>query len=287
LVTRLGGSRESGYNGTVIIYKEGSPSGSVLIPQVSHAWLAWQLSAHWGNRRFVRPSPQSEVLAAIMLHDVGWTEFDTDPGIDGNGRPITFDRMPVARQLELWRANVARSALHSRYCGLLVAAHFSRMAEQRAADLLERGETSDARATTSFRAEMERLQSGWREELKRDARYEKSLRGPGWQANRKLLVACDKVSVYACGSFPSPFTIEVMTATGDLETITFDEIDERVWRVRPWPLRGDKARLRCEGRRVPNPHFRSAAELRDALNNAPVERLTFVLVRPSVPKKKA
>jgi hypothetical protein len=271
----------------VIIFREGSPSGSVLIPQVSHAWLAWQLVAHWGNRRFIRPSPQSEVLTATMLHDIGWTDFDSDPGVDGDGRPVTFDRMPVNRQLDLWRTSVTRAALHARYCGLLVAAHFTKMAEKRATDLLESGSTNDARATTSFRAEMERLQSGWREDLKRDARYQKSLRGPGWEVNRRILVACDKVSVFLCGCFGSPFTIEAMTSSGELETITFEEIDDRVWRVRPWPLRGDKARLRCEGRRVTTTSFRTGADLREALISAPVERLTFVLARPSVPKKKA
>ena len=73
----------------MFLHRERESSGALLIPQSSHAWLAWQLASHWGNRRFVRPAPRAEVLAAVLLHDSGWTEFDTDPGIDSTGGVIT------------------------------------------------------------------------------------------------------------------------------------------------------------------------------------------------------
>ena len=41
-----------------------SPRGPLAIPQASHAWMAWQIARHWGNRRFARPTPAAEVLAA-------------------------------------------------------------------------------------------------------------------------------------------------------------------------------------------------------------------------------
>ncbi len=66
-------------------------SGRSLIPQSSHAWLAWQLASRWGNRRFVRPAPGRGARGGL-LHD--WAgPSSIDPGrLDW--RPVTFDRMP-------------------------------------------------------------------------------------------------------------------------------------------------------------------------------------------------
>ena len=130
------------YNAPMFLHDTGDPARTIAIPQASHAWLAWQLAEHWGNRRFNRPLPRAEVLAAVMLHDSGWNDFDVAPGIDDDGRPKTFDRMDVETHLEIWRKSVGRAALVSRYAGLLVANHFCRMAEVKTADLLSRGDTT-------------------------------------------------------------------------------------------------------------------------------------------------
>ena len=49
----------------MFLFREGDPTGTYLIPQASHSWLAWQVAEHWGNRTFVRPAPRAEVLAAV------------------------------------------------------------------------------------------------------------------------------------------------------------------------------------------------------------------------------
>jgi len=229
----------------MFLHRENDPAGPLLISQGSHAWLAWQLAEHWGNRRFARPAPRSEVLAAVFLHDAGWTHFDSDPGIDEEGRPITFDRMPVVEHLEIWRRSVAGAASYSRYAGLLVAAHFGGLVERKTAVLLERGDTTGARSAQAFRAEMERLQAASREALLVDPRYQPYL------------------------------------ASGEVQKIGFEALDGTAWRVRPWPLEGDRLRLHCEGRRLAKTTFSSSEELQEALARAPIERTTFTLSRPS------
>jgi len=253
----------------------------VLIPQVSHSWLAWQLAEHWGNRRFARPAPRAEVLAAVLLHDCGWTEFDSDPGIDATGRPRAFDRMPVQEHLEVWRASVSRAALYCRYAALLVATHFASLAEVKTRDLLDLGDTEAARRVQVFGAEMMRRRGAWREALANDARFQPYIDGTGWQVNTSLLVACDRVAVFLCASLPSPWTAETATSSGETETLEFTQIDNRAWRVRPWPFQGDRVRLQCEGRRVSRLEFSSGEELRKVLQQSPVDRLSFALVRPS------
>jgi hypothetical protein len=265
----------------MFLYREHDPSGALLIPQTSHAWLAWQLADHWGNRRFVRPAPRAEVLAAILLHDSGWVEFDADPGVDDGGRPTTFDRMPVNEHLDIWRRSVVRAASYSRYAALLVAEHFATLIERKTADLLGRGDTGGARVAQAFHAEIERLQATWRESLTVDARYQPYIEGSAWQANSMLLSACDRASVYLCGSIDSSFRVGAQSPSGEVVNIEFDGSDGLSWRVHPWPLEGDRLRLHCEGRRVRASGFATGEELREALIRAPIERLTFTLQRPS------
>jgi len=265
----------------VFIYREGDPSGTYLIPQVSHAWLAWQLAQHWGNRSFARPAPLPETLAAVLLHDSGWIDFDEAPTIDEEGRPRGFDRMPVADHLAIWRKSVSRCAQYSRYAGLLVAAHFAGMAERKLGDLLERNENPGARLTQTFSAEMEGLERTWRENLESDARYQAYLSGQGRMVNARLLDACDRISVYLCASFPSPFDVQGESAAGETATITFEAVDETTWRVHPWPLQGERLRLRCEGRRLNASSFDTVAEFQETFAHAPTVRLVLTLLRAS------
>jgi hypothetical protein len=265
----------------MFLYREDDPSGTYLIPQTSHSWLAWQVAEHWGNRSFARPAPKAETLAAILVHDGGWSDIDEAPLLDEDGRPRTFDRMPAGEHLAIWRSSILRAAQHSRYAGLLVASHFVGMAERKLDDLLERGDTSAARATQSFVAEMERHQSSWTEQLATDPRYRAFLQGNEWQVNSRLLDSCDRISVYLCASLPSPFEVRAQTRTGETEIITFEAVDAATWRVRPWPLHGARLQIHCEGRRLATAKFGSEGEFRETLRRAPTVRLTFSLVRSS------
>jgi hypothetical protein len=239
------------------------------------------VAQHWGNRSFARPAPLPETLAAVLLHDCGWSEFDEFPTLDAENRPRTFDRMPVAEHLAIWRKSVSRCAQYNRYAGLLVAAHFAAMAERKIDDLLERGDTAGARMTQSFAAEMEGLERSWREDLEVDARYQAYLTGHGRQVNALLLDACDRISVYLCASLPSPFDVCGESANGETMHITLDKVDDTSWRVHPWPLQGERLRLQCEGRRLPIPSFQSLAEFEKTFAHAPTVRLVFTLLRPS------
>jgi len=265
----------------MFLHREHDPNGPFAIPQTSHAWLAWQIAEHWGNRRFARAAPRAEVLAAAMLHDSGWVAFDVHPSVDETGRPRTFDRMEVTVHLDIWRDCVRRAGLHARYAGLLVASHFAGLAERKTQDLLDRGETDAARSVQVFRAEMERLQAGWEEELATDARYETCLRGTGRAINAQILESVDRISVHLCANLGSPFRADGLSPAGDTLPIEFEAVDATTWRVSPWPLEGDRLRVQVEGRRLPRARFERDDVLHEALARARVSRLTFQLLRPS------
>lgn len=265
----------------MFLHDTGDPSRTIAIPQASHAWLAWQLAEHWGNRRFNRPLPRAEVLAAVMLHDSGWTEFDPEPGIDPRGRPRTFDNMELETHLGIWRTSVTHAALNSRYAGLLVARHFAEMATVKSADYLERGDVAAGRLVESFRAEMERRQTSWIEALASDARYQDCLEGPRRNSNAAILTLADRASVFLCGSLAPKFQLTAPIAGGGYEPVTVTALDRTNWRVDPWPMEGDRVRLQCEGRLLPRRNFESAADFHTLLGRAPVERLSFTLLRAS------
>jgi hypothetical protein len=265
----------------MFLHREGDPAGTYLISQTSHSWLAWQVAEHWGNRRFARPAPRAETVAAILLHDCGWTEFDDAPSLDGDGRPRTFDKLPVAEHLAIWRKSVLGAAQHSRYSGLLVSAHFAAMAERKLESLLEKDDTAGARLAQSFVAEMGRLGDSWTEDLATDGRYQPFLDGRGREVNIRLLNACDRISVFICASLSSPFEVRAQNPRGETETITFDLVDAMTWRVDPWPLQGERLNLHCEGRRLASSHFESEEEFRKAVTHARTVRLSFTLLRSS------
>lgn len=265
----------------MFIHREGDPAGSYLVPQTSHAWLAWQIAEHWGNRDFARPAPRAETLAAVLLHDCGWTDFDATPTLDPTGRPRTFDRMPVEDHLEIWRTSVARAAQYSRYSAMLVAGHFAAMAERKTADLLDRDDTKSARSTQAFSAEMGRRRDSWCEELAVDSRYAPFLSETDSRANALLLDACDRISVLLCASLPSPFDVRAVSSSGEVEELLVESVDVTTWRLTPWPLEGERLRIHCEGRRLANTTFSSAEELQETVSRAPVERLVFNLLRSS------
>ncbi len=264
----------------MFLYREDAVSGAWAISQASHSWMAWQLACHWGNRRFPRPAPWAEVAAAVLLHDGGWTEYDTAPGIDSDGRPVTFDRMEVGAHLNIWRSCVTRVAIHSRYAALLVAAHFAELARRKAAELLSSEDNAGARSTQAFSAEMERLQDGWMEELKADARYDAVLEGRGRRVNSAVLGACDLMSVMLCASMPFSFPARALNRDGEMEDMTITTVSERVFKMSPWPFEGTRLKVHCEGRHLRNIRFPSVGAFRENLSRAKVERVAFEFVRP-------
>jgi len=264
----------------MFLYREDAASGAWVIPQASHSWLAWQLASHWGNRRFPRPVPRAECGAAVLLHDCGWTEYDVAPAIDSEGRPVTFDRMAVVEHLDIWRASVARTAIHSRYASLLVAAHFADLAQRKASDLLASGDTAGARLTQAFRAEMERLQDGWIEELEIDARYDKALEGEGRKINAAVLAACDLISVMLCASIPFTIPVHGVNSTSKIEELKITSVEERVFKMSPWPFEGTRIKVHCEGRHLRTIRFSSLEVFHETLMRSRIERLDFEFVRP-------
>ncbi len=247
---------------------------AVLVTQASHAWLAWQLADHWGNRRFARPAPRPEVLAAVQLQAIGFCELDERPTLDPGGRPSTLAGLPDADLVAAWRSSLRRLALCSRYAALLAAAHFEAVAASRS-HITPSAELDQFLAGTS--ATIER----WQGELTGEARYQPFLEGPTLNANLRLLAASLELATRLCGGPGEPFTVEVCDADGEPLEVLFSWLDRQTLRGRPWPFAGDRVRVRCEGKLLGRLELASQAELEGELARAPSRRLETALLRSS------
>lgn len=266
-----------GYYESMFLFRETDPSGPWVISQNSHAWMAWQIARHWGNRGFPRASIRGETEAAVLLHDSGWTEYDRFPELDEDGRIRTFDRMRARAHLQLWRESVARAEDLSRYAANLVAAHFVRLSRRKSSDLIAAGDVVEARKVKAFEAEMEGLRAGWRESMIVDSRYAEALEGPGFEINSMILSSCDRLAVFFCASMSGGFDIEALDAGGVKRKIRLRRRGPRSFSLSPWPFEGSRFKVHCDMKRLRSAMFRSREDCGRALNAAPVERLGIQL----------
>ncbi len=255
----------------------------LAIPQASHAFMAWQVALHWGNRLVARPAPRAETLAAVLLHDSGWGEFDAAPEPDGAGRPRTFDRMRPERHLEIWRRCIALARAHATYAGLLVAMHFARMAAWKISDLEGIGDAEGLAEARRFADHARGVVRACTEALAADPRYAHALDGPGLERNAGVLGACDRLAVYLCAGMTGPFALTGHARNGDPVEIAIRPVDARTIRLRPWPLEGRGLTVHCEARRIEARPYAGAEEVAAALAAAPRHRFTATLLPPGEP----
>ncbi len=259
-----------------------APGRWIAVAQASHGLLAWQIAAHWGVRPFPRPSPRAETLAAVLLHDAGWTAFDADPGVDGEGRPRTFDRMPAGPHLEIWERSVSLAEAFSRYAGLLVAEHTARLARRKREEARQAGDAGTGRLAEAFLERLETQASRARTALEADPRYAQALATGAHAANGAILAAADALAVLLCAARPGPFTLEVRSRGGETVPVTVQREDPRTLRLRPWPLEGRGLTVHAEGRVIEARPW-TAEALREALATAPVQRIAFRLLPTGAP----
>jgi Protein of unknown function (DUF3891) len=112
-----------------------------LVAQPDHAALSGDLAASISSSSHF-PKLDSEVLAAIRLHDEGWAQVDA---ADGGGsksqsrtsessesaRPLSFLDMSPSVFIRAWKDSIRRAEESSALGGILVSEHFSRLAKSR------------------------------------------------------------------------------------------------------------------------------------------------------------
>lgn len=170
------------------------------VTQPDHARISGELAAAFDSRKV--PNLNEPVVRAIAMHDIGWMPFDGDvsspcppkeiDSANGNGlKPmLSFANTEPETFLRAWMGSIQAAQSTGPLGGLLVSAHFARIAQP----YLQRGA-----GTAEQRAQVE--QFVYREA----ARVERLLPQAGLKPDEidaliGVLQFCDLASLYFCAN---------------------------------------------------------------------------------------
>ncbi len=241
--------------------------GVVAVAQSAHAFLAFQLADHWGNRLTPRPSPRAEVLAAVLLHDAGWDGSEVPPRLAGDGRPLAFDSLEPREHERLWAAAVESAAVRGRYVAYLVSQHVSTLAE-----------LGGGGPHGEFLSRQRTLQERLRTELADDPRYAAVLGSVADQTNRAVVRLTDAIAVYLALGHDGPLRLADTPRRGGSVPITLKKVAKDTYRLRPWPFLGRRLTVTTEGRLLPAARFADQASLARTWAAAKPVRLVWTLL---------
>ncbi len=251
--------------------------GTLVIGQLSHAWLSGQLARAWGNERFAAPDPHEEIALGAEQHDVGWALFDLAPGRSAeSGLPRSFLETTVEQHLEIWRTAPDRLLSVSTYAALVVSLH---------------GASLSALRLGSAKEGCELLEQHVAGEHARQARLREKLglTERDTQRIQRWMWAWDGLSLALCNGW-DPFTSRDVPAGDQLVDLELRRAGaapmspaagvrhEGTFTLDPWPFSGDRVVVSCEARELGAPRFENEETVQRALEGAEVLRLVFELL---------
>jgi hypothetical protein len=218
----------------------------LFISQPDHARLAAMLIAEWQDDGFPAHPRRESILLATREHDNGWKEEDADTHVDASGQPLDFIEVsPVVKQ-RIWPRAVSRLAGDHPYEAGLIAQHAVTV-------------NGDHRVNPAWSSFFETL------DAQRAALLMRS--GPAAaatiDADYAFVNIADRLSLIFCNGWRDPFEHR-----GRRIVLT-----ETTLRITPDPFGGARVPLRILARRLPVHAYASSADLRAALDDAPIEML--------------
>jgi Protein of unknown function (DUF3891) len=245
----------------VLVRRHGD--GALVIGQLSHAWLAGQLAAAWGNARFPAPEPRAAVVLGAQQHDIGWESVDMRPQLNADtGLPRSFLEMAVEEHLAIWRGVPERLLSQSSHAALAVSLHGCALSERRARRAPQEAEL--------LRAHIE-------EERRRQELLGAALGVSAAQRERiqRQMWAWDGLSLALCDHW-RPFSLERVPSSGGETAIELRDDPDGCITLEPWPFACESLTVACEARVLAR-RERAQAALERSLREAPVRELRFVL----------
>ena len=263
-------------------------TGYWLVTHPDHARLAGAVAAHWGNDLFTSPEPRANVLLGINAHDEGWALRDISPSITRQGKPSAFsvelvgkysafEEIDLQDYLNVRERAVAEVAAKDAYAALLVSKHTYNLLTARA----DRATIAPDQIPLldAFLERQRALQLDLFAAIRSNPAFSEADTSDAIvEENFRLLQACDNMSLLACVDFAAPATLlhPLLTHTGH-EAISVTRLDERAFRLTPWPLNQERITLNFPGRHVTGKTFALSSELAAAFAAAPIETLTLTV----------
>ena len=223
------------------------PDGAsfLFITQPDHARLAADAIAHWKADAFAVHPRRSAILLATHEHDNGWIEEDAETYVDATGAPLDFVAVPAGVRQRIWPRAVHRMARQHPYAAALIAQHAIAV-------------YSASRNDEGWQSFFDEL-SGLRDTLLGAAGLDRET----LDADYRFVNAAARLSLAFCTGWAKPLE------SYGRQIILKGQVVE----ITPDPFEGTRVPLAIRARRVRQQHYRTSAELRGALQDAPVEVL--------------
>ena len=270
-----------------------SDRSSFMIPQESHADLAAQFAAQWGNEMFARLVPYDTMVFAAVYHDSQYRELEADLPIDlEQGRPHGHRTTPYsAKKIPSLYRNIEWVGAHDPYAGLIVSMHHTGLAQNRNGVI--NSWQSKAGAKTPKRplqpdvagmvADMERRQDATIAQL---AGQDSSVRNQ-ISINYRLFQVFDLLSLYFCCDGHAEHGMkEAIIGPVPLSYSGAAEVDLHLIptgrdtvRLDPYPFDRSPLTVSVAGRTVERVSGRSEQDCKAAYYIAPRETRSWVLTR--------
>ncbi len=259
-----------------MIVREMTNGQLLCIHQTTHALMAEQFCRHWGNADFAPPLPHSATMLAIAQHDNGWYEWELHPQLRSDGYPMDFlhDTDPLGK-VQMWRRGVDRVFEQHPYAALLVGRHAALLYESDLPNL-----TGEVYAhVAEFLADQRMLVDVARHAYAGDARYQAWLDDAAIDANTRLLQFGDHTSLQVT----IPWSPQSRLRNCPLNLHERIEIemttDECTTNFAPWPFSVACFAVEVHGKLLAERHFVSEEAYHAALAEAPIQRLTWQVVK--------
>jgi hypothetical protein len=238
--------------------------GTLVIGQLSHAWLSGQLAREWGNARFGAVAPREEIVLGAGQHDIGWAHVDLEPRLNyETGLPRSFLETTVEEHLAIWRDAPEVLLSQSAYAALVVSLHGAALSELRARNMPQDAPALRAHIGTE-RARQQELRALLGVSAGQSERVQRQM----W--------TWDGLSLALCHGWPEFTAREVPTADGLVE-IELRERGEATFTLDPWPFAATQVEARCEARRI-DARYTDEAAMRAAVARAAPLTIGFTLV---------
>nr|WP_321983153.1 DUF3891 family protein [uncultured Lichenicoccus sp.] len=221
-----------------MLFREG-PSPVLAISQPAHAWISGQLLKAWAGEL------DEALLLAAEQHDIGWLDWEADPGFDQRtGRPTLFRDVGAAIHAPMWRRGVERAlAAWGTRVALLISRHggviYRRFTDR------HRLSQADADAAARYLETQAPVEATWAASLALDQAV---------LDHDTLLLACvDTLSLALCGEVAVPLEVAAPDPGGGTRQLRLQAAgtDGSEFTVSPWPFRTTQVVLVAEARPLP------------------------------------
>jgi hypothetical protein len=248
----------------------------ILVTQNDHAKLAGVLAAHWGNLEFEKPVPYHSVVRAAMLHDFGWSRYETQPHFEeATGKTPSYRQVRNdGPQLDALQWGLDWVAGIDPYSGVLVSKHRTGLWQGRYGVItnppaIERGTPPPD------------IQRFIKDNESRQENDESGIDPKELKVNYWLLQVWDYLSLHFCTEkTPGNFVIDpVPRGYSDDCGVRLELIRASRNRITVAPFPFDQGALEISFvyRRIDNAQFRSTKEFLSAYYGAPLQVAKFEL----------